>query len=103
MFTCAALLVVASGPTLVSPLYPLYQNHYGLSNATIGLIASVYAVSLIPAMLIAGPLSDRWGRPALLVPGLGLFVLADGLSRHGSFRALRWGRSLAQAPRSPAI
>lgn len=74
---CTAILVVVSGPTLVSPLYPLFQDRFGLSNGQVGLIAAMYAVTLIPALFVAGPLSDRWGRHALLWPGLGFFVLGD--------------------------
>jgi predicted MFS family arabinose efflux permease len=74
---CTAILVVVSGPTLVSPLYPLFQDRFGLSNGQVALVAAMYAVTLIPALFVAGPLSDRWGRPALLGPGLGLFVLGD--------------------------
>jgi uncharacterized protein (TIGR00369 family) len=74
---CTAMLVVVSGPTLVSPLYPLFQDRFGLNNGQVGLVAAMYAVTLIPALFVAGPLSDRWGRPALLGPGLALFVLGD--------------------------
>jgi predicted MFS family arabinose efflux permease len=74
---CAALLLVAAGNHLVAPLYPLYQTRFALSTTAVTVVASTFAVALIPAMLAAGPLSDRWGRGPLLAAGLGAFALGD--------------------------
>ncbi|HAM59315.1 MAG TPA: hypothetical protein DCQ64_29465 [Candidatus Rokubacteria bacterium] len=74
---CFVLLVAGAGTTLFAPLLPLYQEAFGLGTGAAGLAASVYGITIIPAMLLAGPLTDRLGRGALLFPGVACFALGD--------------------------
>ena len=73
------LMMVASyAPT---PLYPLYQEQWGLSDSQIGLAFSVYAASVVMALLFLGGMSDRYGRRntlliATLTLGAALIILA---------------------------
>jgi len=77
LFVCLALLLVMAGNHLVSPLYPLYQTRFGLTTSAITLVASVFGLSLIPAMLAAGRLADRYGRLSVLSAGLAALILGD--------------------------
>jgi MFS family permease len=73
------LMMVASyAPT---PLYPLYQEQWGLTDSQIGLAFSVYAASVVVILLFLGGMSDRYGRRntlliATLTLGAALIILA---------------------------
>ncbi|MCG0283551.1 MFS transporter [Streptomyces sp. PSAA01] len=64
------LLAASSAPT---PLYPLYQDQWGLSALTVTVIFSAYSLTLLLALLTVGALSDHLGRRPVLV---GALVLA---------------------------
>lgn len=74
---CAALLTMAAGNHLVAPLYPVYQTRFTLSTSLVTVVAAMFGSTLIPTMLVAGPLSDRWGRRPLMWVGVGAFLLGD--------------------------
>ncbi|MGW0819431.1 MFS transporter [Streptomyces viridiviolaceus] len=63
----AALLAASSAPT---PLYPLYQDQWGLTALTITVVFSAYALTLLVALLTVGSLSDHLGRRPVLVGAL---------------------------------
>ncbi|WP_244321234.1 MFS transporter [Streptomyces melanosporofaciens] len=63
------LLAASSAPT---PLYPLYQDQWGLSALTITVIFSAYSLTLLLALLTVGALSDHLGRRPVLVGALAL-------------------------------
>jgi MFS family permease len=75
----------------------VYQRDLGVGEATLQAMLGVYAVGLIPGLLIGGPLSDRVGRRAVVLPAAALSVLATGLLMAGgtSIAALFAGRLLA--------
>lgn len=81
-FTLFTLMV---GPNVPTPLYPTYERVFGFSPLITTVIFAVYAIVLIPALLVFGPLSDAVGRrrvllPAVLVTATGsvLFAFASG-------------------------
>lgn len=79
--TAYTLLFLLTGTNLPTPLYRGYQQSFGFSPLMVTLIFAVYVASLIPSLLIAGPLSDSIGRrkvllPAVLLAALGSLVLA---------------------------
>jgi MFS family permease len=83
-FTLITFLAASSAPT---PLYRLYQSNWGFSSVTLTLAFSVYAFSLIVALLTVGSLSDHVGRRpvifasiALEAVSLALFIRADGVA-----------------------
>ncbi|MGW1623999.1 hypothetical protein [Streptomyces sp. NPDC002172] len=49
---------MASAP---SPIYPLYQERWGLSVTMLTVVFAVYVVGLLGALLTVGSLSDTWG------------------------------------------
>ncbi|MFE0799357.1 MFS transporter [Streptomyces sp. NPDC058812] len=63
----AALLAASSAPT---PLYPLYQDQWGLSALAVTVVFSAYALALLLALLTTGALSDHLGRRPVLAGAL---------------------------------
>jgi MFS family permease len=71
----AALFAVGWGANQFSSLLLSYRLHEHLSETTSDALFGVYAVGLVPALLIGGPLSDRHGR-RLVVPVVALSAVA---------------------------
>src|ERR1700741_3273711 len=71
----AFLAVMALG-TVPSPLYGLYRarDHFSLFMITVAF--AVYAVGVIVALLLAGHLSDLYGRRRLLLPAVGISIVS---------------------------
>lgn len=65
------------GTSILTPLLPLYLEHYELSTGTGTLLFVVYTLTVCPTMLIAGNLSDRLGRKRLLIPSMIVMTLAS--------------------------
>lgn len=65
----AIAIILASCNTL-TPLYATYQRIYHFSPMTLTLIFATYVVTLIPALLLFGPLADAIGRRPLLLAAL---------------------------------
>src|SRR6195952_4560134 len=55
-----------------SPLYPLYQQLFGFSAATLTVVFAVYVAGLLASLLVVGALSDHVGRKPVLVGALAL-------------------------------
>ncbi|MFI1919399.1 MFS transporter [Nocardia sp. NPDC020380] len=62
-----ALLAASSVPT---PIYPLYQEQWGLTALTVTVVFSAYSLTLLAALLTVGRLSDYMGRRPVLVVAL---------------------------------
>lgn len=71
-----AFFINMLGTTLPTPLYPLYQQQYGFSAATITVIFATYALAVVAGLLVFGHQSDALGRRAVLLPGLALSALS---------------------------
>lgn len=56
-----------AGSLAPTPLYPIYQAQWGFSALTVSEIFSIYAMSLLGALLVAGRLSDFIGRRPVLI------------------------------------
>ncbi|MEU5088500.1 MFS transporter [Streptomyces sp. NPDC021356] len=69
----AALLAASSAPT---PLYRHYQDSWHLSALTVTVVFSAYSLTLLPALLTTGALSDHLGRRPVLVGALALEAAA---------------------------
>lgn len=71
------MFVVAFGTNVPTPLLLVYQDLLGLSaNALTGAFG-VYAAGLVPALLLAGPASDRFGRRPVVLPFVVLSVVTS--------------------------
>lgn len=76
MVAFAFLVVMALG-TAPSPLYGgLYRarDHFSLFMVTVAF--AVYAIGVIVALLLAGHLSDLYGRRRLLLPAVGISIVS---------------------------
>ncbi len=71
------LFVLTMGTSTLTPLLPLYKEHFGISTATATLLFVTYTITVVPTMLIAGNLSDRLGRKRLLLPAMAIMTLAS--------------------------
>ncbi|WP_234020659.1 MFS transporter [Streptomyces sp. 142MFCol3.1] len=78
-----SLLAASSAPT---PLYAIYQQHWGFSPITVTVVFGVYAVAVLASLLVFGKISDHVGRrPVLLTALLGqalamvVFLTATGV------------------------
>jgi hypothetical protein len=71
-----AFLAVMAFSTVPSPLYGLYRarDHFSLFMVTV--IYAVYAVGVVGALLLAGHLSDWYGRRRLLLASVGFGILS---------------------------
>jgi MFS family permease len=64
-------------------IFPLYFAHAGLGLARIGVLVALYPAIWGVGQLLAGPLSDRWGRKWLIVAGMLTQALAIALVAAG--------------------
>jgi MFS family permease len=64
-------LVLIAGVNLASPLYHVYSQRFSFSPLVLTAIFSTYAIVLVPALVLFGRLSDRFGRRPVLACGLG--------------------------------
>ncbi|MHA6625561.1 MFS transporter [Pseudonocardia sichuanensis] len=63
-----AVFVVAFGTNVPTPLLLIYRDELGLSSNALTGAFGVYAAGLVPALLLAGPVSDRVGRRPVVLP-----------------------------------
>lgn len=71
------LFAVAFGTNVPTPLLLRYRAELGLSATTMTAIFAVYAVGLLPSLLLAGPASDRLGRRRVVGPFVVLAALTS--------------------------
>ena len=78
-------LVLMAGANVATPLYAVYAREFGFSSLVLTAIFATYAVVLVPALVLFGRLSDRFGRRPVIVAGLltactglALFAAAGG-------------------------
>jgi len=72
-----ALFAVAAGTNVPTPLLLVYRDTLDLDPDVLTAVFGVYAAGLVPAIFLAGPLSDRLGRRRVVLP---LIVAAAGVS-----------------------
>lgn len=71
-----AVFILSNSAT---PLYLHWQREFAFSSATLTIIFAAYIAGLLGALLVAGQLSDRFGRKAVLAPGILIAMTASGL------------------------
>src|SRR5580698_1488704 len=75
----AALFGIGWGANQITPMLLVYRHALGLGTGTLEAVFGVYALGLIPGLLIAGPLSDARGRRAVVVPAVAMSLVASVL------------------------
>lgn len=66
-------MVMSFTPT---PLYPLYQQLWGISDGYVGLAFSAYPIGVVITLVLLGGLSDRFGRRGTLLIATLVIALA---------------------------
>ncbi|ARZ68289.1 major facilitator superfamily multidrug resistance protein [Streptomyces albireticuli] len=72
-----AVAAVGWGANQFAPLLLLYRSELGLSAATVQATFGLYAIGLVPGLLLGGPVSDRYGRRRLILPALFISLLGS--------------------------
>ncbi|MXP23703.1 MFS transporter [Gordonia sp. HNM0687] len=96
----AALFTAAWGGNEFTPLLVMYRQQGELSAVAVDSLLFTYVLGIVPALLIGGPLSDRFGRRPLMLPapvfaGLGSLLLAFGPHSLGLLSAGRVASGVA--------
>src|SRR4051794_29248670 len=91
----AAMFAIGWGANQFVSVLVAYREHSGLSVGTVDALVGAYAVGLIPALLVLGPVSDRSGRAPVLRIAAIVSLAATAVLMLGSLWALYAGRLLA--------
>ena len=99
LFTLWLLVFAAAGQIIViAPILPRIGEQLGVGPGPLGLLITVYSVTLAAFTLVVGPVSDRFGRRRVILVGtaaMAVALLAHGLAT--SFGTLLALRALAGA------
>ena len=92
-----AMFAVGWGANQFSPMLIVYRHELRLGAGAVAGLFLVYALTLIPGLLIGGPASDRFGRRPVVLPFVALSPLATLLLVLGprSLALISAGRALA--------
>jgi MFS family permease len=92
-----AMFAVGWGANQFSPMLIVYRHELRLTAGEVAGLFLVYALTLIPGLLIGGPASDRFGRRLVVWPFVALSPLATLLLVLGprSLAVIAVGRALA--------
>jgi predicted MFS family arabinose efflux permease len=71
-----AFAVTMAFSTVPTPLYVVYERRDGFSAFGVTVVFAAYAVGVVASLFLAGHLSDWMGRRRILLPALGLEMLA---------------------------
>lgn len=74
----ASFLVVMAYATVPTPLYAIYQQEAGFPPVVVTVIFAAFAVGVMISLLLAGHLSDTWGRRPLVLASV-LLEIASAL------------------------
>ena len=78
-YLAAALVLFLTllGSHLATPLYPIWQERFGLSTSQVTLIFSCYPVGVTAGLLFGGRLGDQLGRRPLVLAGILLTAVSS--------------------------
>jgi MFS family permease len=71
----AMIAALFAGSTLLTPLYVIYQQHFGFSRITLTLIYAVYVIGNLASLMWFGRLSDTFGRRAMALSSIGVTIV----------------------------
>ena len=85
----ASSLMGVMGVSLISPLLPALRDVFGVSDARIGLVITVYTLPGVFLTPFIGLVADRIGRRRVIIPLLFVFGIGGaGIAVAGSFEAV---------------
>jgi MFS family permease len=73
------MFAVGYGANHFVPLLAVYRRELGLSDAAATAVFAVYAVGLVPGLLVGGPVSDRFGRRRIVLAFAALSLVASAV------------------------
>ncbi|QNQ89285.1 MFS transporter [Corynebacterium poyangense] len=85
-----AVFIIAAGANIFAPLLPVYRLVDGLSEPQVTFLLAIYIFGLIPALILGGPASDRYGRRALIRPAMILSLLGTSITAIAHFFGPTW-------------
>ena len=71
------VLLVGYGTNVSTPLLVLYQERLDLSDSATMAIFTVYVLGIIGTVVLAGPVSDRYGRRMTCIPFIALSAISS--------------------------
>ena len=84
----AATFAIAWGGNEFTPLLVMYRTSEAFTPLTVDLLLFAYVLGIVPALLIGGSLSDRFGRRPLMLPAPVLAALGSTILALGADSAL---------------
>jgi MFS family permease len=91
----ATMFAIGWGANQFVSLLVAYRERSGFSVGTVDALVGAYALGLVPALLVLGPVSDRRGRATVLRVAVLLSLVATVVLMVGDLWALYAGRLLA--------
>ena len=88
LWAVAFAFLAVSALTAPSSLYGLYEQQEHLSSLTITIVYAVYAIGIVVSLLLAGHVSDWYGRRMAMLPALAIAVAAAVVFL--AWRSLAW-------------
>lgn len=73
------LLLIFSGIGLVIPILPKFMESLGITGGIVGLLVAAFSLTQLLCSPLAGRLSDAFGRKRMIVIGMIVFALSEGL------------------------
>jgi MFS family permease len=84
----SAWFVLMAGANLATPLYAVYAERFGFSSLVLTSVFATYAFVLVPALILFGRVSDRFGRRPVILAGL--VVSSGGLLAFALAQNVAW-------------
>lgn len=73
------LLLVFSGIGLVIPIMPKFMESLGITGGIIGLLVAAFSLTQLLCSPLAGRLADSFGRKRMIVIGMMVFAVSEGI------------------------
>ncbi|WP_438350485.1 MFS transporter [Paenibacillus sp. FA6] len=73
------IFLVFTGIGLVVPIMPTYMTELHISGSTVGMLVAAFSLTQLLFSPLAGRLSDSMGRKKIIVAGMVVFALGEGL------------------------
>ncbi len=84
LVVAAAMFVIGWGGNQFTPLLLVYRERAGYSQVGVDVFLGAYVLGLVPGLLVASGLSDRFGRRPLMLVGLVASGVGSGMLAPGT-------------------